>query len=254
MFDYTKFISLGCSYSLQIGENFSYPASSIDFLLDLVKFLKSKEIYNKKHWIIDITQVGRLNRKIPKEVESNVDSFISIGDDYYCFFIENIKYLKTEPNFPLDWWESEFKNHHSKTFENHIQDYLNRIKEIQDELVGIEYTMYLMNNTFEGYFYEGGLLRHRYSDNTKYKVPNLKGTIHVKQLFPYEWNQIDLSKFKFYKTDENSFGGLDEYTIDNFDFSDFMDTKIHSNNLNPLGMHPNMKVRLSFFENVLMEK
>ena len=148
------------------------------------------------------------------------------------------------------WWKNEKETHYNKSIEQHLKDYLSHIYEIQRELVNFEYKMFLMNNTFEGYFYNNSILSHVYSNNTKYKTENLKNTQKLSDLFPNEWNRLDLSKFYFYQTDNFNYGGLDEFAIDNYPINFFIDSEFR-NIESPFGCHPNRIVQKDFIEKVI---
>jgi len=263
----SKILSLGCSYSLKVGKNVGTPAASIDYLLEQVKYYKSYNInldiaripLKDLLWIMDITQVGRLSKKIP--IEFAIDnqtrmihhSQEKLGTDYFSFFTENFDEEKSFTKEYIKWWNKENKLHCLKSIEDHIKDYLITIKKIQDELIGYDYKMYLMNNTFEGYFYKDNILQHKYSNHNEYKIPDLKNTIKLKDLYPKLWKDIDLSKFRFYSVDGNQYGGLDEYTIDNFGKDQFMDYE-WKDKVSPFGMHPKNEAQRSFLNEIILNK
>ena len=58
------------------------------------------------------------------------------------------------------------------------------------------------------------------------------------------------SKLIFYSTDGNTYGGLDEYTIDNFSKDYLQD--YGQNDLTPFGKHPNIKVQRDFLNKMIL--
>lgn len=256
----SKTLSLGCSYSLEVGERYDAPGASIHFLLEQVKYYKSYKINKDWLWIMDITQVGRISKQVPIELHKECIDKADIsgpkyqfqeklGTNYFTLFTEQVEFDESWSNEFREWWLKEEALHYAKSIEEHIEDYLITLKKIQEELVGYDYKMFLMNNTFEGYFYEDGILKHIYSESKEYNVPDLKNTIKLKDLYPKLWKDIDLSKFTFYSIDGNQYGGLDEYTIDNFESHCFIDT-ISKDDI-PFGKHPNSEVHISFFNKVI---
>jgi len=295
-----RIISLGCSYAIDVAENnvrqceilnievlhnnqqSHFPGSSIELLLENVKNRTNLKRFKDYKFIMDITQVGRLSKKIPNEIVKELSEYGELfldnygGKDepngivnldlqiveklanwsennYFDIFSTNMDIESKKEGYPKkykEWWEKEWKLHYLKSIEDHIKDYLITIKKIQDELIGYDYKMYLMNNTFEGYFYKDNILQHKYSNHNEYTIPDLKNTIEVKDLYPKLWKDIDLSKFTFYSTNGNTYGGLDEYTIDNFS-KDYLQDYGH-NDLTPFGKHPNIKVQRDFLNKMIL--
>lgn len=252
---YKNIKSFGCSYALKIGEgNYSYPSISLYGILEVIRRVKNN--YKNKFFIIGVTQAARLTRKIPNDISypkyhAHGVGYYDIGGDRYTTFQEDKKLIYNDKDFPYEWWKNEYDLHFEKSIEEHLQEYLITIKKIQNELKGFNYRMFLMNNTFEGYFYESGLLRHRYSGNKKWKTMNLSNTLNLETLFPNEWNTIDLEKFVFYNTSKFKYGGLDEYCIDKFEKNDMIDYNWKDKLENPYGAHPNLNVQHSFYKELI---
>lgn len=256
-------ISVGCSYALDLlqfkkfnGHRFSLDGASIETIYEMVKYLVETGKYDACTWIIGVTQIGRLNRPIPYELEWRSLTLIQpktvFFDTYkWCFFYEGLE-EKQSLNFPIEWWEQEHRLHFSKSLENHIKQYLDTIIEIQKLLKGKNFIMFLMNNTFDGWFYESdNKLSHRYTNYEGTGIPSFENTFTLKTIFPDEWNTIDFSKFTFYKTKESEFGGLDEFAIENYNKTYF---STYKNDINLFGQHPNHTVQLNFFNKIIKEK
>lgn len=258
-----NYVSIGCSYALHlekiVNKNY-YKMNSFSQhgILDAVRYYKNE--HPNSTWIVGITQSARLTRKIPTDIhypnyiigtEDNIyGGYRLIGDDRYSIFIENDDIVKTKTDFPYEWWNLERQTHFNKSIEEHLIDYLDAIYQIQQELKECELKMFLMNNTFEGYYYDRELLRHKYSNNNYYKTQDLRNTLSLSDLFPNEWNKLDLSKICFYQTEYFRYGGIDEYTIDNYPLEFFIDSK-HRKVESPYGCHPNDKVQKDFIKQIL---
>jgi len=257
-----NFVSIGCSYAIYLNNPntiwYKLHSFSQGGILDAIKYYK--KFHPNSIWVVGITQSARLTRKIPtglhypnyiNDTENNPNGgYRQIGEERYTTFIENDDVVKTKKDFPYEWWNSERQAHFNKSIEQHLIDYLDSIYQIQQELKDCELKMFLMNNTFEGYYYDDGILRHHYSNNTKYKTQDLRNTISLSDLFPNEWNKLDLSKICFYQTEYFKYGGIDEYTIDNYPIEFFIDSsfkKVES----PFGCHPNSVVQKDFVKNIL---
>jgi hypothetical protein len=107
-----------------------------------------------------------------------------------------------------------------------IEQYLTNIVDLQNFLKSnqIQYSFFLMNNSFEGY-YENFLHKYGTEDINKYvqtdtiSLPDLSNFYHIKDFSNYlthMWNLLDLSNFCFYKTDKFNYGGIDEYSLEKF--------------------------------------
>lgn len=257
-----NYVSVGCSYAIYIQgvDNGYYKMNSFSQsgILDTVRYYKNK--HPNSTWVVGITQSARLTRKIPTEIhypnyilgtEDNIcGGYRLIGHDRYTSFIENDSIIKTKSDFPYDWWNSERQKHFNKSIEEHLIEYLDSIYQIQQELKDYELKMFLMNNTFEGYYYDDEILSHRYSNNNDYKTQDLRNTLSLNDLFPNEWNKLDLSKICFYQTDYFRYGGIDEYTIDNYPLEFFIDS-MHRKVESPYGCHPNNHVQKDFIKQIL---
>jgi hypothetical protein len=257
-----NYVSVGCSYAIYIqGVNNGYykmNSFSQSGILDAIRYYKNQHLNST--WVVGITQSARLTKKIPTEVyypnyisdtEGDIyGGYRQIGNERYTTFIENDDVVKTKSDFPYEWWSSERHKHFNKSIEEHLIEYLDSIYEIQQELKDYELKMFLMNNTFEGYYYDREILCHKYSNNTKYETQDLRNTLSLSDLFPNEWNKLDLSKICFYQTEYFRYGGIDEYTIDNYPLEFFGDIKFREVE-SPYGCHPIPHVQKDFIEKIL---
>jgi hypothetical protein len=144
-----------------------------------------------------------------------------------------------------------------------LEQYLTNILDLQSFLKSkdINYTFFLMNNTFEGYY--DNFSNFSYTEDTlklvqkeKIELPNLEDFIHIKEFSYYLnniWESLDLSDFVFYKTDRFNYGGIDEYTMETFGHEaytagantwDIPDDGYCT----CFGAHPHDSVYVSFFE------
>jgi hypothetical protein len=144
-----------------------------------------------------------------------------------------------------------------------LEQYLTNILDLQSFLKSknINYSFFLMNNTFEGYY--DNFSNFSYTENTlelvqkeKIELQNLQDFIHIKEFSYYLnniWESLDLSNFVFYKTDRFNYGGIDEYTMETFGHEaytagantwDIPDEGYCTS----FGAHPHDSVYVSFFE------
>lgn len=261
-----KVISIGCSYALDLlqldgirGNRFSLDAASIETIYEMVRHLKGMSEFDNFDWVINITQIGRLNKRIPNGLEWESPSLIKPRKLFFdqkqkwCFFSEGLE-EKRSVNFPTEWWDNEHTTHFSKPIEEHIRNYLVTIYEIQKILDGNNFVMFLMNNTFDGWFYKkNGSLSHVYTGYKGTDLPSFKNTFTLESICPDEWANIDFTKFCFYDTKESKFGGLDEFGIINYDERHFATYRPDAN-LNLIGQHPNHRVQIDFFNKFVRER
>jgi hypothetical protein len=66
------------------------------------------------------------------------------------------------------------------------------------------------------------------------------------------WDSIDLDMFAFYTTEENKYGGMDEYMIDNFCERKYMQDDPQDNFY--FGNHPQKDVYIDFAKKFMMDK
>jgi hypothetical protein len=250
-------------------------------------------ISNENIFVVsNLTQFGRMNFKIDDSfVEEIVEVFESKEFEYerpmsffdipgfkiiqyprgyfylngklYSSLVDNSSEFKKLPksiyNSILKYHEDYYK---TDTI-GHIVEYINNLIQIQKFLKEnkIDYRFYFMNDIFEGWYYEGEILKHEYSKNKgKFEIPDLTkyGDIStldnkIKDVF----SKIDFDNIISYKTEKFNYGGVDEYTITKFNFTDFISTTEFKNendykDFNFIGQHPVLKVTKSFEENFIL--
>lgn len=157
------------------------------------------------------------------------------------------------------WYNHQLKKHTTeKTIQQHFEHYLSTIVLLQTFLkrknvFGIHF---LMNNVFDGW---NENFEHIYSNHHEPNVPSTKNTLHISDISDYTkvlWNSIDLDMFCFYSTEENKYGGIDEYMIDYFCDPKYMQdipTKpIYFQTY--FGNHPQKEVYLDFTKKFMSNK
>jgi hypothetical protein len=134
--------------------------------------------------------------------------------------------------------------------------------------LGINYSFFLMNNSFEGYY--DNFSNFSYTDETrdivqqeKIILPNLSDYNHIKDFSDYltkTWNLIDLSNFHFYQTENFNFGGIDEYAMEKFGHESYFaganpwDIPEDGSYVTSFGAHPHESVYINFFIDYIYEK
>lgn len=185
--------------------------------------------------INNYTQIGRFNPVVPKELESEIEktltkteyrSLKSFSYEFFNTFVKVNKRLYSLmlgsyglPNRSKKWIEE-----HEKYFTtlkrplSYFEDYLKSIIFVQKYLKEkkIEQISFMMSNVFEGWDND---LSHIYTKSKEWKLPSTKDTKHISELseiLKIYWDIVDLDKITFYKTEENKYGGIDEYFINEF--------------------------------------
>lgn len=187
--------------------------------------------------INNFTQIYRPIAKIPPEYFDDASKIIdkNAKDTREIFGIElkSIGSLTKIKNqiysfLTLDWFlEGKLKTWYKyqlrkqitqETIQEHFEKYLSSIVLLQTFLkkknvFGIHF---LMNNVFDGWTEN---FEHIYSTHHEPSVPSTNNTLHISDISDYTkvlWDSIDLDMFCFYSTEENKYGGIDEYMIDYF--------------------------------------
>lgn len=233
------------------------------------------DILNGEDWTLEKTFVldntfNRIENEYPIEFIGKYKSLTTVfGDRVYA----NIEHsdLKSFDDKNLHFYIKEFiKNSpiNNKPIDR-LESYLTSILDLQSFLksLGIQYSFFLMNNSFEGYY--DNFANFSYTDETRdivqkdiIKLPNLNQYNHIKDFSNYlteVWNLIDLSNFHFYKTDNFSYGGIDEYTMETFGHN------AYTAGANPwdipddgyctsFGAHPHESVYVNFFIDYIYDK
>ena len=197
------FVELPSEFCGEILEQYSHTEPT--FILDnTFNKVDNKSDFIRKHKSLNVVIGDRVYANIE---HSDLSSFDSKQLKSYIS-----TYIKNSPinNKPIDRFET----------------YLTDILDLQNFLKSknINYSFFLMNNTFEGYLDD---LSHRYIKDEMYKelqnetikIPDLKTDKLIKDFSSYlshVWNLIDFSHFHFYKTDRFNYGGIDEYSMEKF--------------------------------------
>lgn len=267
--EYTKQIisnnNLNCRV-VNLGKSSSSISFTKETIINLISHLKAQNIKANNIFIVfNCTQIGRLTKKIPNELlnefsgivkttwkNENPKSFMGmnyssypygynyINNNLYTSFID--KNLNKFPYNSRNWINETIDSIGKIDILEHMQSYLEDIVLIQHFLKsnGIDYCCFFMNNVFEGWYYDT-ILKHKYSNNKTYLIPNLSDSIKIwelNSLLNELFNMLDLSKFILYNSKGQTYGGLDEFTIDNYSSENFTDFNSESRNTNPFGHHP----------------
>lgn len=225
------------------------------------EILKDKN-YSEPNFVLD---------KSFKKIENSEFEFIHkykslniiINDRIYA----NIEHsdLDSFDNKNLKFYIKEFIKNCPISYKpiDRLEHYLTNILDLQSFLKskGINYTFFLMNNTFEGYY--DNFANFSYTEDTrnivqkeKIKLPNLATYNHIKDFSWYLnniWESIDKNDFVFYKTENFEHGGIDEYSMEIFGHEaytaganswDIPDDGYCTS----FGAHPHDSVYVSFFE------
>lgn len=270
------------------------PSASIEYIeisiISVVNDLLNGGILPENIFVLsNLTQFGRRNFKIPSEYTNEVDtilrnrvydfpSYSSKNTDRFImgfypggyFNLNNEIYtsltdsdLKSLPTPVYLQIKNYIEKYYQTDIIDHIINYLNSVVSIQSFLKNnkIDYKFYFMNDIFEGWFFDGYVLKHVYNTHHgKFEIPDLKkyNTIDTIDLgIKSVFDNIDFNNIISYKTEKFNFGGLDEYTITNFDITDFISTtdfKTESDykNFNFIGQHPVSKVTMSFENDLIL--
>jgi hypothetical protein len=222
----------------------------------------------EKTFVLDNT-FNRLENEFTIEFIGKYKSTSVIFDDRVYANIEHSD-LESFENKNLHFYIKEFiKNSpiNNKPIDR-LENYLTNILDLQMFLksLDIQYSFFLMNNTFEGYYgsgYYGTYTNLTYTNETKelFKrekilLPNFKPFVQLKDFSDYlkkTWNLIDLSNFHFYQTENFNFGGIDEYAIEKFGHQSYFaganpwDIPKDGSYVTGFGSHPHESVYVNFF-------
>jgi hypothetical protein len=248
-------------------------------------------ISNENIFVVsNLTQFGRMNFKIDdSEVEEMIKVFESnqtegpiffndipgfkiiqypkgyfyLNGKMYSSLVDNSdefkKFPKSFHNSILEYYEEYYKT----DIIGHMVEYINNLIQIQKFLKEnkIDYRFYFMNDIFEGWYYDNEILTHEYNKNIgKFEIPNLKKYGNISELdnrIKNVFSLIDFDNIISYKTDKFNYGGVDEYLISKFNFTDFISTNHFKTeddykNFNFIGQHPDLIVTTSFEKNFLL--
>ncbi len=150
-----------------------------------------------------------------------------------------------------------------------LENYLTNILDLQSFLksFGIQYSFFLMNNSFEGYYdnfssftdYDMSL---KFVQQEAIVIPNIKHLKQIKDFSDYlakTWSLIDLSNFHFYKTDNINYGGIDEYTMEKYGHIAYTSAANEwdipdEGYVTSFGAHPHHSAYINFFIDYIYDK
>ncbi len=262
----------------------------------LEKGVTSKDIYTIVEW----SQPNRLFVELPQEFCTEI-----LNDKNHCegTFILNNKFQRVEDSYEyvskykslnvvfgdriyaniehadLESFDNEELKFYIKEFEettpisykpiDRLEQYLTNILDLQNFLKAnqIEYSFFLMNNSFEGY-YDNFL--HLYGNDETWQqlqteiitLPHINNLIHIKEFseyLTYIWNLIDLENFVFYKTEKFNYGGIDEYAMEKFGHvaytsgANLWDIP-EDGYITSFGAHPHDSVYINFFDDYIYDR
>jgi hypothetical protein len=196
---------------------------------------------------VDATDV----RSYGKIKYASCASLIKLQNQIYCFLAINYN-LKHEVR---DWYDYQSDIYRVKRIvEQYFEKYLECIVIMQSFLKkhNISNISFLMNNVFDGWEDD---LSHVYSKNTKFVLPSTKGTKHISDITDYTkvlWDCIDLDSFVFHQTEENKYGGIDEYMLDKFPDVKYLQDKVTKGF--HFGNHPNDTIYENFTDEYMVDK
>lgn len=220
----------------------------------------------------NITQIGRMSKKIPVDIwyylrdrynlsnEINYSEnffkfydsgFVIFDNNFYTFFNQSEAEINQYPKIVKDWFFTQINAHQQLDFITHAKNYLEDIVLLQTFLKEkkIKYHFYFMNNTFEGWYFDGEIIKHRYSSHNDYELPNLKSDLKLSDLdnsLKSTYELLDFDNFIVYKSEKNNFGGLDEYCTENYPKERFLDHKVQTHTNCMIGFHPDDLVGKDF--------
>ena len=268
---------LGYSFHNTEVVNIDCPAGSNKYISEsivlCVDSLLKSGISNENIIVINnFTQIGRFSPIVPNEIKNEVEtnlkptekrqikdfkytfynSFVQVQDRMYSLMIGNDGLSSTAK----DWYnEQEYNIETQKRFENNFEEYLENILILQTYLKSnnIKNLSFLMNNVFDGWKYD---FSHVYNTVNKWELPSTNNTLHISNISSFAkslWDMIDLDSFVFYETKDNKYGGIDEYFINKFgDTSYLEDTPQHPHQF--YSNHPNEDVYKSFTNDLMKSK
>lgn len=267
-----QFIGLGST-----GASIHYSTESImQVVASLLKYgVSPQNIFV----LVDYTQIGRISRRIPIDFYDDFNKCVTTLDDIEkspnsCVVNDTLSIAQwngwtkinetvysimqnvLDHKFPKYFkeWDTRIKNSYRQPIDI-IEDYFQSIVLFQSYLrsVGVDHRSFFMNNVIEGWYYgDEKILKHVYTTAEKYEVPDLSNALHIKELSPMldvMFDTIDLSKIVLHKANGNNYGGIDEYTIDNFPKEYFFDVQYNRTGCvgYVYGMHPNDVAKEHYF-------
>jgi hypothetical protein len=231
------------------------------------------EILNcKNHNIEDTFVLDSTFRKIDTS-DTFIKKYKSLTTVFDNRVYANVEHsdLKSFDNKQLRYYIKEFVNNspiNNKPIDR-LESYLTNILDLQNFLksLDIQYSFFLMNNSFEGYYenfsnFSDTDITRNLVQQEKIVLPNINGLLHIRTFSDYlskVWTLIDLSNFHFYKTENFSYGGIDEYTMEKFGHQAYTAAANpwdipDEGYVTSFGAHPHESVYVNFFIDYIYEK
>lgn len=200
-----------------------------------------KKIYFRN---IDETEIFYINFFTHGIVDLN-------GQIYDCGFLENEPWISDS----LKEIIYEFnRNTQKESLKSKVENYLFNLLELQNYLVdnNINYNIFPTQNLFQGWIVNDDIT-HLYRSSLGYELPNFGNSdsiTSVSQKCKELFLNLNLDAFSFHITnDDNIYGGVNEFTLDNFDLKDWSNwSDIDLSTSFILSQHPRQYVRNEYFK------
>jgi hypothetical protein len=231
------------------------PSASIKHLkistISFVDYLLKNGIKNENIYLIgNLTQIGRksfkyndieyayINKIIKTKSEWYQDSsiqdykmikypngFCELNGDIFSTMTADLSFYDTLPSDIKKRMTTYVNYHTNLSMEELVEEYFTDLIILQEYLKKnkIEYTLFFMSNILEGWDYK--YETHKYLDfYGRYEVPDLRNTYNIKNISQQVKSLFDLIDFDnivCYSNTTQTYGGIDEYAIENFKPTDF---------------------------------
>jgi hypothetical protein len=231
------------------------PSASIKHLkmstISFVDYLLKNGIKNENIYLIgNLTQIGRksfkyndieyayINKIIKTKSEWYQDSsiqdykmikypngFCELNGDIFSTMTADLSFYDTLPSDIKKRMTTYVNYHNNLSMEELVEEYFTDLIILQEYLKKnkIEYTLFFMSNILEGWDYK--YETHKYLDfYGRYEVPDLRNTYNIKNISQQVKSLFDLIDFDnivCYSNTTQTYGGIDEYAIENFKPTDF---------------------------------
>jgi hypothetical protein len=231
------------------------PSASIKHLkistISFVDYLLKNGIKNENIYLVgNLTQIGRksfkyndneydyINKIIKNKIEWNHDSsvgeykmikypygFCELNGDIFSTMAAESSFYTTLPSDIKKRMSTYVNYHNNLSMDELVEDYFSDLLILQEYLKKnkIEYTLFFMSNILEGW--DSKYMTHKYINfYGKYEVPDLRNTYNIKninQQVKSIFDLIDFDNIVYYSNETQTYGGIDEYAIENFKPTDF---------------------------------
>jgi hypothetical protein len=262
------------------------PSASIKHLkistISFVDYLLKNGIKNENIYLVgNLTQIGRksfkyntneyeyINEIIKNKSEWNHDNsvgeyklikypngFCELNGDIFSTMIADSSFYDTLPSDIKKRMATYVNYHNNLSMDELVDDYFSDLLILQEYLKKnkIQYTLFFMNNILEGWDYK--YETHKYLDfYGRYEVPDLRNTYNIKNISQQVKSLFDLIDFDnivCYSNETQTYGGMDEYAIENFKPTDFAGREnleikeYYGDDYCPFGHHPLENVQYKF--------